>query len=699
VPDDEGLFCLFCGRTEPEHKAPGPGGAGGKDAFFSGARPDEFADTAVEGDLEEEDDWDAIQDELKRLTKRCRQEAEAREKAELLLSEMKGAFEKLREDVGHIRSWGSASDGQLGHRGQRPALVELHGILRQMSCGGAHTAALTDDGQMYVWGRGNEGQLGLGDFRPRAVPALLKALGDKAAGTTVLQVACGGAHTLVLVDNGDVYGFGSNDDMQLGMGPGVGKKVNRPELIADLSGKGILRVAAGKNFSMALSESGDVYTWGAGSALQLGHGGKASEEYPRMVEALRDVRKLAAGSSAEHAATLVGEAAGGADDDDEQEDDVKAAEEQLEKARNRREDAMRAMTADVEALELQVNKLDAKLASSDGDESMVAQMHALKENIKAEVAELEIVVSGKQQLEESMTLLNKHKTNQFRTNMLMKWSRPGAAAEGGGGGGGGDGMAGGGMAGGGFTPRTLGKKQEELRTMQGEKKTLVSELKDCDDQLEQIEMEKARLAEGGDEDPDIAEALEELREQLNESKREKLQELQSIEQAERRLGTELGVAVATADTGGGGASGGGGGGDGGGGGGGGGGGMDAGTQMFVKAASTLWKRLETSSIEKINVGQQEALGVKDLIKLSNEQIDTVTVEVRRAASKKRDGESEVMNLLLELMLDNSACRKRLNDYTEGLLVQTAHKMESFKAAYEASKAGKKDKSFFTPRKF
>ena len=33
VPDDEGLFCLFCGRTEPEHKAPA-GGPGGKDGFF-----------------------------------------------------------------------------------------------------------------------------------------------------------------------------------------------------------------------------------------------------------------------------------------------------------------------------------------------------------------------------------------------------------------------------------------------------------------------------------------------------------------------------------------------------------------------------------------------------------------------------------------------------------------------------------------
>ena len=39
--------------------------------------------------VEEEDDWDAIQDELRKLTRRCQQESEAREKAELLLNEMK----------------------------------------------------------------------------------------------------------------------------------------------------------------------------------------------------------------------------------------------------------------------------------------------------------------------------------------------------------------------------------------------------------------------------------------------------------------------------------------------------------------------------------------------------------------------------------------------------------------------------------
>jgi len=394
VPDDEGLFCLFCGRTAGEHLT--TSGDGEPRSLLGRA-----ADASASGIIEEEDDWDAIQEELKRLTRRCQQESEAREKAELLLAEMKSAFEKLREDVGQIRTWGANTDGQLGHYGGRPSLVEIRGVLRQLSCGGAHTAALTDDGQLFVWGRGNEGQLGLSDYRPRAVPALVKSLGEQSAGTSVLQVACGAAHTICLCDNGDVYTWGSNEEMQLGLGTTFGRKVNRPELVAELSNKGVLRVAAGKNFSMALTESGDVYSWGAGSALQLGHGSKVNEEVPRLVEVLREVRKLGGGAAAEHAGALVADGeADGADEDEG--DELYEAEDQLDKARSRREDALRAMRADVESLGLQVSKLDAKLAVGAADE--VARLHALRDSIKGEMQELEVVITGKAQLEESLAL-------------------------------------------------------------------------------------------------------------------------------------------------------------------------------------------------------------------------------------------------------------------------------------------------------
>ena len=78
-------------------------------------------------------------------------------------------------------------------------------------------------------------------------------------------------------------------------------------------------------------------------------------------------------------------------------------------------------------------------------------------------------------------------------------------------------------------------------------------------------------------------------------------------------------------------------------------------------------------------------------------------ELRRAAGGKvkagsADG-GDPLTLVFELLVDMAQCRKRLNDYTEGLLVQVSQKMDTFKAAFEASKSGKKDgKGLFTPRR-
>ena len=113
--------------------------------------------------------------------------------------------------------------------------------------------------------------------------------------------------------------------------------------------------------------------------------------------------------------------------------------------------------------------------------------------------------------------------------------------------------------------------------------------------------------------------------------------------------------------------------------------MDPATVGFMRNVSGLWKKLEASSIEKINVGQQEALGVKDLLKLSNEQIETIAQEIKRTAKSAGGLNSELTSLLYDLILDAASLRKRLNDYTEGLLVQTAQKLDVFRAAYQASR--------------
>ena len=116
----------------------------------------------------------------------------------------------------------------------------------------AHTCALTDDGQLYAWGRGNEGQLGLGDYRPRTVPALVKALGEQSAGTSVLQVACGAAHTIALCDNGDVYTWGRGGFGRLGHGDV--RSLKAPRLVrGGLAGVVCAQVACGFAYTAAVS--------------------------------------------------------------------------------------------------------------------------------------------------------------------------------------------------------------------------------------------------------------------------------------------------------------------------------------------------------------------------------------------------------------------------------------------------------------
>lgn len=69
-----------------------------------------------------------------------------------------------------------------------------------------------DSGDVFVFGSGECDQLGMDEVYEKKKPALLKDLQDK----SMVQVACGGLHTLVLTRSGDVYSWGCNDDGALG---------------------------------------------------------------------------------------------------------------------------------------------------------------------------------------------------------------------------------------------------------------------------------------------------------------------------------------------------------------------------------------------------------------------------------------------------------------------------------------------------
>lgn len=61
----------------------------------------------------------------------------------------------------------------------------------------------------------------------------------------------------------------------------------RPRMIEALRGKVIVKVAAGGAHSAAITDQGELYTWGKGRYGRLGHGDSDDQMRPKLVEALR----------------------------------------------------------------------------------------------------------------------------------------------------------------------------------------------------------------------------------------------------------------------------------------------------------------------------------------------------------------------------------------------------------------------------
>lgn len=73
--------------------------------------------------------------------------------------------------------------------------------------------------RVYTWGWGEHGQLGHGSVEDEVVPRVVSSLHN----VNVTQMACGGAHTMLIDHNYECYGFGNTEFGQLGFTKGDNK--------------------------------------------------------------------------------------------------------------------------------------------------------------------------------------------------------------------------------------------------------------------------------------------------------------------------------------------------------------------------------------------------------------------------------------------------------------------------------------------
>ena len=209
-------------------------------------------------------------------------------------------------EAGQVFSWGMGERGCLGHGNEQdlhtPKLVEALQAMRVVGVAASvdYSLARTDAGRLFQWGWLND-RAGASQHQQLFVPTLVTAL----QATKVVDMAAGGSFSLALNEAGRVYSWGYGGvcnalghAWQPGV-PHVHDKISTPTMIAALEPHKIVSVKSA-GYGLAISEAGRVFSWGDSFRGQLGHGDEETQLTPKLIEALQDVKVVVVEAGVSH---------------------------------------------------------------------------------------------------------------------------------------------------------------------------------------------------------------------------------------------------------------------------------------------------------------------------------------------------------------------------------------------------------------
>lgn len=186
-------------------------------------------------------------------------------------------FMVVQTSTGEVWGWGDNSYGVLGNTPAEmgntiptPVKISLPEAVRSIaiSAGFDHVLVLGSDGNVYAWGSNQYGQLGIDNSSSSVkAPTLVEGLRNK----NVVAVSAGRYFSLALTDGGQVYSFGTNNHLQLGypLAESVTHSAT-PTAISDLSNAFITKISAGYDSATAVDVNGKAYLWGSPNHSVLG---------------------------------------------------------------------------------------------------------------------------------------------------------------------------------------------------------------------------------------------------------------------------------------------------------------------------------------------------------------------------------------------------------------------------------------------
>ncbi len=214
---------------------------------------------------------------------------------------------------------GSATNNRTEEANPVPALVTLPGAtgpVTLVAAGGFHSLALTSTGQLYAFGDNDAGQLGTATNSPTGANPTPTLVALPGATGPVTKIAAGEFFSLAVTSTGQLYAFGENHYGELGNATNnLTQEPNPTPSLVTLPGEvgPVTLVAAGMSHSLALTSSGQLYAFGENRFGELGNTTNNRTEQPNPTPTLAtlpgagdSVTQIAAGHNYSLALTSAG---------------------------------------------------------------------------------------------------------------------------------------------------------------------------------------------------------------------------------------------------------------------------------------------------------------------------------------------------------------------------------------------------------
>lgn len=187
--------------------------------------------------------------------------------------------------------------------------------IRLIGAGSYHSFAVNTSGETFAWGLNQFGQCGVDEGVEDGATITTPTIVEGLRGYDIVWIGGGEHHSLALTRDGKVLSWGRLDINQLGIPlsqlPSTALPQPKPRYlpIPTLIPRIPLMIhaACGTHHNIAISSTGEAYSWGYGESWQVGHGPGAGDiEIPTRIDntATRGVKMITGGAGGQFSVLL-----------------------------------------------------------------------------------------------------------------------------------------------------------------------------------------------------------------------------------------------------------------------------------------------------------------------------------------------------------------------------------------------------------